>query len=76
MIRNIRSNTTNKEILKQMEAAFRTNTFDNFPEESKINQSWVLWVAQKFREVLVLTPSKVTHLNLSPTKKNRQAITK
>ena len=29
-------------------------------------QSWVFLVEQKFREVLVLAPSKVIHLNFSP----------
>ena len=27
----------------------------------KQQQSWVLWVEQKLREVLVLTPSNLTH---------------
>ena len=43
--------------------------FRNIPEESKLKQRWVFGVEQKFRGVLVLTPSKVTHLNLSPRRR-------
>ena len=39
-------------------------TFQN--KKNNTQQIWVFQVEQHFREVSVLTPSKVTHLNLSP----------
>ena len=44
----------------------QSNNFREHSRRNNIKQSWAFRVEQQFWEVLVSTPSKVTHLNLSP----------